>query len=117
MQTSLIELHLACYNVIFSPSESSLSDGKHASLMDPSDNLNFKRLGQSLRSRLAPPPPQNKLNLACHDVIFSPSDNSLSDGKHACPMDPSDNLTFRRLGQSPWSRFAHASNLIKPCLS
>ena len=25
-----------------------------------------------------------ELNPACHDVIFSPLDNSLSDGKHAC---------------------------------
>ena len=41
-----------------------------------------------------------ELSLACYDVIFSPSDSSLSDGKHACPMDPSDpsdNLTFTRL--------------------
>ena len=43
MQTSLIELNLACYDVIFSPSDSSLSDGKHASPMDPSDNLTFTR--------------------------------------------------------------------------
>ena len=45
-----------------------------------------------------------ELNLACYDVIFSLSDNFLFDGKHACPMDPSDpsdNLTFRRLVQSP----------------
>ena len=41
-----------------------------------------------------------ELNLACYDVIFSLSDNFLSDGEHACPMDPSDNLTFRRSGQS-----------------
>ena len=61
-----------------------------------------------------------ELNRACHDVIFSPSDNSLSDGKSASPMDPSDpsdNLTFMRLGQSPGSRLAHVSNCIKPCLS
>ena len=54
-----------------------------------------------------------ELNLACDDVIFSPSDSSLSDGKHACPMDPSDpsdNLTFVRLGQSPGSRLAQVSN-------
>ena len=41
-----------------------------------------------------------ELNYSCYDVIFSPSDSSLSDGKHACPMDPSDaldNLTFTRL--------------------
>ena len=41
-----------------------------------------------------------ELNLACDDVIFSPSDNFLSDGKHACPSDPSDNLTFKSSGQS-----------------
>ena len=54
------------------------------------------------------------------DVIFSPSDNSLSDGKPACPMDPSDpsdNLTFTGLPQSPgWPR-AHIPNRIKACLS
>ena len=58
-----------------------------------------------------------ELNPACHDVIFSPSDNPLSDGKHACPMDlsdPSDNLT---LPQSPSSPLAHIHNWIKPCLS
>ena len=55
-----------------------------------------------------------ELNPACHDVIFSPSDNSLSDGKHACPMDPSDNLT---LPQSPNTPLAHIPNWIKPCLS
>ena len=61
-----------------------------------------------------------ELNPACHDVIFSPSDNSLSDGKHACPMDPSDpsdNLTFTRLPQSPGRALAHIPNRIKPCLS
>ena len=54
-----------------------------------------------------------ELNLACDDVIFSPSHNILSDGKHACPMDPSDpsdNLTFVRLGQSAGSRLAQVSN-------
>ena len=54
-----------------------------------------------------------ELNPACHDVIFSPSDNSLSDGKHACPMDPSDpsdNLTFTRLPQSPSKLLAHIPN-------
>ena len=50
-----------------------------------------------------------ELNLACDDVIFSLSDNFLSDGKHAYPMDPSDpsdNLTFTRSGQSPGSPHA-----------
>ena len=51
-----------------------------------------------------------ELNPACHDVIFSPSDNSLSDGKHACPMDPSDNLTFTRLPQSPSKPLPHIPN-------
>ena len=51
-----------------------------------------------------------ELNLACDDVIFSPSDNFLSDGKHACSMDPSDNLTFVRFGQSPGSWLAQVSN-------
>ena len=35
------------------------------------------------------------------------SDNSLSDGIHACPMDPSDNLT---LPQSPSTPLAHIPN-------
>ena len=45
------------------------------------------------------------------------SANSLSDGKHACPMDPSDNVTFTRLPQSPGRPLAHIPNRIKPCLS
>ena len=45
------------------------------------------------------------------------SDSSLSDGKHACPMDPSDNLTFTRLPQSPGRPLAHIPNRTKPCLS
>ena len=54
-----------------------------------------------------------ELNLACDDVIFSLSDNFLSDGKHACPMDPSDpsdNLTFRRSGQSQGRQHADIPN-------
>ena len=54
-----------------------------------------------------------ELDPACHDVIFSPSDNSLSDGKHACPMvpsDPSDNLTFTRLPQSSGRPLADIPN-------
>ena len=54
-----------------------------------------------------------ELNPACHDVMFSQSDNSLSDGKHACPMDPSDpsdNLTFTRLPQLPDRPLAHIPN-------
>ena len=54
-----------------------------------------------------------ELNLACYDVIFSPSDNFLCDGKHACPMDPldpSDNLTFTRSGQSPGRQHADIPN-------
>ena len=60
-----------------------------------------------------------ELSPACPDVICSPSDNSLSDGKHACPMNPSENLTFTslRLPQSPSRPLAHISNRIKPCLS
>ena len=70
MHKSLIELNLACYDIIFSPSDSSCP-------MDPSDNLTFTRSGQSpgrpLRISLI------ELNLACDDVIF-------------CPMDLSDHL-------------------------
>ena len=54
-----------------------------------------------------------ELNLACYDVIFSPTDSSLSDGKHACPMDPSDpsdNLTFTRSGQSQGRQHADIPN-------
>ena len=51
-----------------------------------------------------------ELNLACYDVIFSLSDNFLFDGKHACPMDPSDNLTFTRSGQSPGRPHADIPN-------
>ena len=51
-----------------------------------------------------------ELNLACDDVIFSPPDSSLSDGKHASPMDPSDNLTFISLGQSPGRPHADIPN-------
>ena len=61
--------------------------------MDPSDNLTFISVGQSQAGRMQTSPIE--LNLACDDVIFSLSDNFLSNGKHACPMDPSDNLTFR----------------------
>ena len=60
-----------------------------------------------------------ELSPACHDVIFLHR-ITLSDRKHACPMDPSDpsdNLTFTRLPQSPgWPR-AHIPNRIKACLS
>ena len=58
-----------------------------------------------------------ELNPACHDVIFSPSDNSLSDGEHACPMDPSDPSDNLTLPQSPSTLLAHIDNWIKPCLS
>ena len=54
-----------------------------------------------------------ELNLACYDVIFSPTDSSLSDGKHACPMDPSDpsdNLIFTRFVQSPCRPHANIPN-------
>ena len=88
-------------------SDSSLSDGKNAR---GCHNHQAGRLHTFLI----------ELNSACHDVIFSPSDNSLSDGKHACPMnplDPSDNLTFTRLPQSPARPLARIPNRIKPCLS
>ena len=49
-----------------------------------------------------------ELNLACDDVIFSRSDNFLSDGKH--------NLTFVRLGQSPGSRLAQVMNQYRMAL-
>ena len=55
----------------------------------------------------------NELNPAGNEVIFSPSDNSLSDGKYACPMDPSnpsENLTFTRSGQSPGRPHADIPN-------
>ena len=117
LHTSLIELNPASHDVIFSPSDNSLSDGKHACPMDPSDPSNNLTLPQSpsrLHTFLI------ELGPACHDVIFSPSDNSLSKGKHACPMDPSDtsdNLTFTRSPQSPGRPLAHNPNGIKSCLS
>ena len=95
LHTSLNELNPACNEVIFSPSDNSLSDGKYASPIDasdPSDNLTYMRLGQSSGGRMRTS--LIELNLACYDVIFSPSDNSLSDGKHACPMDPSDHYYY-----------------------
>ena len=58
-----------------------------------------------------------ELNPAFHDVIFSPSDNSLSDGKHDCPMDPLDPSGNLTLPQSPSTPLAHIPNWIKPCLS
>ena len=58
-----------------------------------------------------------ELNPACHDVIFSPSDNSLSDGKHACPMDPSDPSDNLTLPQSQSTSLAHIPNWIKHYLS
>ena len=76
--------------------------------MDPSDNLTYTRLGNHqagcMQTSLI------ELNLACYDVIFYPSDNSLSDGKYASPMDPLDNLTFMRLGQSPGRPHADIPN-------
>ena len=171
--TSLIELNPACHDVILSPSDNSLSDGKHACPMDPSDpsdNLTFIRLPQSPSKplphipnwikpclswrhfffhRITLCPTENtlvrwihrihrtiwlsigchnhqasrfhtsliELDRACHDVIFSPSDNSLSDGKHACPMDPSDPSDNLTLPQSPSKPLEHIPNWIKPCLS
>ena len=165
MQTSLIELNLACDDVIFSLSDNFLSDGKHAWPMDPSDNLNFTRSGQSpgrphadipswIKPTLwwrhffsigwflsdwkhaCPMDPSDNLTFrtlgqspgrahtdipnwikrSLWDVIFSPSDNFLSNGKHACPMDPSNNLTFTRLVQSPCRPHADIPNWIKPTL-
>ena len=86
----------------FCQSDNSLSDGKHACPMDPSDlsdNLTFAMFGQCpsmLESKCVKP-----LLLI---MSFCQSDNSLSDGKYACPMDPSDlsdNVTFAMFGQCP----------------
>ena len=99
LHISLIELNPTCHDVICSPSDNSLSDGKHAFPMDPSDpsdNLTFKslRLPQSPSTPLAHIPNWIKPCLSWRH--FSPSDNSLFDGKHACPMDPSDPIWLSR---------------------
>ena len=118
LHTSLIELNPACHDVIFldritlCPMENTLVWWIHRIhrtiwLSRGCHNHQAGRLHTSLI----------ELNPACHDVIFSPSDNSLSDGKHACPMDPSDNLTFTRLPQLPDRPLPHISNWIKACLS
>ena len=82
--------------------------------MDPSDPWDNLILPQSPACRLHTS--LIELNLPRDDVIFSPSDNFLSDGKYACPMDPSDpldpsdNLTFTRLEQSPGKLHADIPN-------
>ena len=118
LHTFLIELNPACHDVIFSPSDNSLFYGKH-----PLSDGSIGSIGQSDFHEVATITRQAactsliELKPACHDVIFSPSDNSLSDGEHACPMDPSDLSDNLTLPQSPSTPLAHIPNWIKPCLS